>query len=63
MASQLSDVLQTYREGHCPVCIQYVSSTEHTRLALGGSWNVQPSDELINRLRHMFNDDHINIIY
>lgn len=63
MTSQLNDVLQTYREGKCPVCIQYVSDTENTRLALGDDWNVQPSDELMNRLRHLFSDDQINIIY
>ena len=63
VTSQLGDVLQTYREGHCPVCIQYVSDTEHTRLTLGDDWSVQPSDELMNRLRHIFSEDHINMIY
>ena len=63
VTSQLTDVLQTYREGKCPVCIEYISHTELTRLTLGESWNVQPSDELINRLRHVFSEEYINIIY
>jgi len=63
VTTQLTDVLQTYREGQCPVCIQYISSTEVTRLKLGDEWKVQPSDELLNRLQSLFSEEQIRMVY
>ncbi len=63
MTTQLTDVLQTYREGRCPVCIQYNSGTEITRLSLGEDWRVQPSDELLNRLQSVFSEEQIRVVY
>lgn len=63
VSTQLNDVLQTFREGQCPVCIQYVSHTELSRYMLGDEWQVKPSDELMNRLRHIFSEEQVNIIY
>ena len=63
ITNQLTDVLQTYREGQCPVCIQYNSETEVTRLKLGDEWKVQPSDELLNRLQTLFSEEQIKMVY
>ena len=63
VTAQIGDVLRTYREGQCPVCIEYISHSELSRIALGEDWKVQPSDELINRLQHLFSDEQINIRY
>jgi DNA polymerase-3 subunit alpha len=63
MVNQLTDVLQTYREGPCPVFVQYNSGKEHTRLSLGEGWKVHPSEELIIRLRHVFDDECVKVIY
>ncbi|MGB5398446.1 MAG: DNA polymerase III subunit alpha, partial [Gammaproteobacteria bacterium] len=63
MASSLSDVLQTYREGQCPVCVEYNTGGEVTRMALGNDWKVQPSDELLTRLRTLFDDDQVKVVY
>ena len=63
MTGQLTDVLQTYREGQCPVSIQYISETEETRLTLGDEWKVQPSDELLARLQNLFTEDQVRMVY
>jgi DNA polymerase-3 subunit alpha len=63
MLSNLSEVLQTYREGSCPVCVEYNSGAEVTRMALGTDWKVRPTDELLSRLRSVFNDDQVKVVY
>ena len=63
LTQQLSDTLQAYREGQCPVFIQYNSGSEFTRLALGDDWKIKPSEDLLNRLKHLFSDEQINVIY
>ncbi|MDA3870338.1 MAG: DNA polymerase III subunit alpha [Gammaproteobacteria bacterium] len=63
LTQQLSDALQAYREGQCPVYIQYNNGSEHTRLTLGEDWKVQPNEDLLNRLRRLFSDEQINVIY
>jgi DNA polymerase-3 subunit alpha len=63
VTGQLTDVLQVYREGQCPVSIQYVSETEETRLVLGEEWKVQPSDELLTRLQSLFTEEQVRMVY
>ncbi len=63
LTRSLTDVLQPYREGECPVCIQYNSGAEFTRMTLGDDWKIQPSEDLLGRLRHLFSDDEVNIVY
>jgi len=63
MANKLTGVLKTYREGQCPVCVQYNSGKEQTRLSLGDDWKVSPSDELITRLQGVFSEDDVRVVY
>ncbi len=63
MVTQLTDVLQTYREGPCPVFVQYNNGAERTRLSLGESWKVHPSEELLNRLRHVLDEESVRVLY
>ena len=60
---QLNDVLHAYREGSCPVNIQYNSGTEMSQYALGEEWNVVPSDDLLIRLDKVFGEEQIEIMY
>ncbi|MDH3342489.1 MAG: DNA polymerase III subunit alpha, partial [Gammaproteobacteria bacterium] len=59
----LTDVLQPYREGQCPVYIQYNSGTEISLMNLGDDWKIQPSEDLLGRLRHLFSDEQVNVRY
>ncbi len=60
---QLTEVLQTYREGHCPVNIEYNSGSDISQFVLGEEWNVTPSDELLTRLNKLFGQEQIEVMY
>ena len=59
----LADVLQPFREGHCPVCIDYTGSEAQARVTLGEEWAVHPSDELIHRLCDLAGKDRVAVEY
>jgi len=59
----LADVLEPFREGHCPVCIDYTGSEAQARVTLGEEWTVHPSDELIHRLRDLAGKDRVAVEY
>ncbi len=63
ISQQLSEVLHTYREGNCPVNIEYNSGADVSQFVLGEEWNVVPSDDLLTRLDKVFGPEQIQIMY
>jgi len=63
MTQQLTEVLHTFREGNCPININYNSGTDVSQFVLGEEWNVVPSDELLTRLDKVFGAEQIEIMY
>jgi DNA polymerase-3 subunit alpha len=63
VTQQLAEVLHTYREGGCPINIEYNSGTDVSQFVLGEEWNVVPSDDLLTRLDKVFGAEHIEIMY
>jgi len=63
ITQQLTEVLHTYREGSCPVNIEYNSGTELSQFVLGEEWNVVPSDDLLTRLDNVFGSEYIEMMY
>jgi len=59
----LADILQPFREGHCPVCIDYTGGEVQARVTLGEAWRVHPSDELLHRLRDLAGKDRVEVEY
>ena len=59
----LADVLTPYREGVCPVWIDYTGATAQAQVALGKDWRVHPTDELIHRLRELAGEGRVEIVY
>jgi hypothetical protein len=55
--------LHTYREGNCPVNIEYNSGTDISQFVLGEEWNVVPSDDLLTRLNKVFGEEQIVVMY
>ncbi len=49
----LQKVLAPFREGQCPVWIEYRGSGASAMLELGEAWRVHPTDALIERLREL----------
>ncbi|MFV9616775.1 MAG: OB-fold nucleic acid binding domain-containing protein, partial [Gammaproteobacteria bacterium] len=63
VTKQLTEVLHTYREGNCPINIEYNSGSDISQFVLGEEWNVVPSDDLLTRLDKVFGPEHIEIMY
>jgi DNA polymerase-3 subunit alpha len=59
----LADVLGPYREGNCPVGIQYRGATAQAHMTLGEEWRVHPTDELLHRLRQLAGESQVRVVY
>ncbi len=46
----LKQTLSTFRDGRCPVWMEYRNTDARAVLRLGDAWRVRPTDELIRRL-------------
>jgi len=59
----LADVLKPFTEGNCPVWVHYMNADARATMALDESWNVQPTDELLNRLINLVDEKSVKILY
>lgn len=59
----LAQVLEPFREGRCPVWLDYAGDGARARLVLGPEWRVRPSDALIHRLKELAGADKVRVIY
>ncbi|MDH5435785.1 MAG: OB-fold nucleic acid binding domain-containing protein, partial [Gammaproteobacteria bacterium] len=62
-ASLLAKVLDPFREGQCPVVLNYASETARAPVVLGPDWRVQPTDTLIQRLRELAGSGEVMVQY
>ena len=63
IVQQLNQVLNPFREGGCPVWINYIRDDVCAKLSLSEDWCVQPSDELIQRLDKLAGENNVAVIY
>ncbi len=61
--SKLSEVIQPFTGGQCPIIIDYHSNSVHSSLQLGDNFRVRPADELLNNLQNIFGTDAVVIRY
>ncbi|MCP8898598.1 DNA polymerase III subunit alpha [Gilvimarinus xylanilyticus] len=61
--AQLKNCLEPYRDGVCPVVIDYQRSDARCELVLGSDWGVRPEDELLQRLRNEYGMDSVKLQY
>jgi DNA polymerase III subunit alpha len=59
----LQSILQPFREGGCPVVIDYQRPDARVELPLGRDWRVRPTDELLHRLRELAGEQDVEIVY
>ncbi len=59
----LKEALSSGVGGGCPVTVDYHQSQARARLRLGEAWRVNPSDELLERLRGTVGSDGVELIY
>jgi DNA polymerase-3 subunit alpha len=60
---QLHGILNDYKDGNCPVALEYTVPSAVGQLNLGKQWLVQPKDELIARLREDFGKNNVSLQY
>ncbi|AGH81972.1 DNA polymerase III subunit alpha [Psychromonas sp. CNPT3] len=56
-----NEALQVAKGGLCPVYIQYTQEKACAELALGLSWSVTPSDDLLFALQKLLGDDNVSL--
>ncbi len=59
----LSSRLEPYRNGHCPVSIDYQRSDASGLVTLGPNWKVRPEDELLQQLRDSYGKSAVRLLY
>ena len=55
--------LNDYKDGSCPVVLDYSHPTAAGQFTLGEQWHVKPKDELIARLKEQFGSANVNLDY
>ena len=60
---KLSDALNPFKGGSCPVSINYTSTQARATVQLGDEWRIHPTDELISRLKSLFGPTAVEIRY
>jgi DNA polymerase-3 subunit alpha len=61
--TELADVLTPFKQGHCPVYLQYLGAQARAKIRLGDSWSVHPTDELIHRLNELAGETNVKVEY
>ena len=59
----LAGILEPYREGTCPVWVDYRNDSAEAQLALGDEWKVNPADELLHRLHELAGQERVVVEY
>lgn len=60
---ELGEILDPYREGRCPLVIDYQRSNAKAQLRLGEAWLVRPEDDLLQRLRDQYGTTKVRLVY
>jgi DNA polymerase-3 subunit alpha len=60
---KLTEILQPFRGGECPIIIEYTASSAKVTVQLGEDWRVKPSDELLIRMRRLLSTESVLVKY
>ncbi|MGB2380694.1 MAG: DNA polymerase III subunit alpha [Porticoccaceae bacterium] len=60
---QLHGIVSEFKDGNCPIALEYTVPRAVGQLNLGKQWLVQPKDELIARLREDFGKNNVSLQY
>ena len=61
--SELQSTLAPFREGACPVSLNYLRDDARAEISLGEAWRVHPTDELLHRLKEVMGDGQVKMVY
>jgi len=60
---QLKNLFTPYREGKCPVQIDYRNAQASCRIRLGETWQVTLQDDLLRDLQKLLQPENVQVIY
>ncbi|MYM65032.1 DNA polymerase III subunit alpha [Pseudomaricurvus sp. HS19] len=60
---RLASLLTPYRQGRCPVALDYQRQGARGRVLLGAAWRIRPDDELLETLRDVCGRDRVSLEY
>ncbi|MBD3670364.1 MAG: DNA polymerase III subunit alpha [Gammaproteobacteria bacterium] len=60
---ELSRTLEPYKEGDCRVVLDYENDSASSRILLGDAWRISPNETLLNKLRNLAGEDHVQLQY
>ena len=63
LLEQLPDIVQPYKGGSCPINLCYDLPDNKAEFVLGKQWNIQPRNELIEKLRSICGSEDVEVIY
>ena len=61
--AQLKKLFIPYREGKCPVQINYRNDNASCQLRLGEAWQVTLHDDLLRDLRELLHEENVKVVY
>jgi DNA polymerase-3 subunit alpha len=62
-ASRLKKLLEPYRNGTCPVAIQYDNGGASVEMRLPDEWRVSPDDALLAELRNWLRPENVEVLF
>ena len=63
LVEDLQRTLMPFREGRCPVWLEYCGPSARAVIRFGDDWRVRPTDELIKRLGGLAGDQQVRVEY
>lgn len=61
--NDIREILTPFRNGQCPVFVDYALDQATARLRLGEQWRVQLPDRLLDQLREKLGESHVSVEY
>jgi len=61
--AQLAAILEPYRQGRCPVSIDFHRADARGELLLGEDWRVRPDEDLLQNLRDTYGKTCVELLY
>jgi DNA polymerase-3 subunit alpha len=59
----LEQTLTPFRDGQCPVSLDYARGDSSARITLGEAWRIRPTDELLHRLQELAGEGKVEVVY
>ncbi len=63
LLDELSHRLAPYREGRCPLVVEYCNHAAKVELAFGDAWRIRPDEQLLDSLRQLIGNENVEIVY